>query len=338
MPERESYISQNGDYTGLRQDNALVVFWSERPLWSAALTELDFIVAGLGNNGMLLVKRRNALIRYMQDNTVLPVESARIFERRENAPSMQKVTIDSLGQTVILETVEQEVSREKKKFISFSKTASSERIINIHRIISFDLESEERHELWRFDRESSTYGSFLWDITKDGKLLAVAGTAPQEEDPRIFLTRIYLLNVAEDKSLFQINLSNVQARSLKINNEGEVLLHIVDGTRNEYIVIDKRGEKSFVTSPMGESRPLYFGKDLIVLELIPSRLLMFKSFDDKLVYIVDQVMYEALGFLYPAMFKANDEMVFATVDRERYLLKRFFYSWRVNQLQDIYHK
>lgn len=328
----ETMISINSDYIMLRNDESLMLFLGERLMWSKDSFGADTRLLGLGNNGALLLVEYGKIVFYHQDGFYEEILEPEPYSH------FNKAVLDGQGRRFCAEVEVQRDQSQKKRLGLFFRTQEVEDQMRLHRIFICDSVSREKTEIWDFERDVQNDGSIMWDITRELDLFAVAETSWIEKPIRTKLTRLYMINLCKDKSLFQINFTNIDLKGIHINEKGMLLIDILDEGHQQYILINTKGEKTYINPPLRNMKLLHFGNDAVVFKTLPEKVILFKDFRDNLIYIFDERMLESIGYDIPIIFKSNDDVLIMCYDEEKSTLTRRLYSWKGNKIDFLYHK
>ncbi|RQW79887.1 MAG: hypothetical protein EHM79_20400 [Geobacter sp.] len=325
-------ISVNSDYIVLRTDESVMLFLGDRLIWANTRFKPSIKLLTLGNNGDLIVYEEEQIFVYHQDGS-REVLLETVPEARFN-----KVAMDGQGRLLC---VESELARNpsiKKKLIFFFKSNEEEVPVHYHRIFVYDRLTREENEIWDFERDVKSESTIMWDITKDLIMLAIAESTWIEKPVVGKVTRVYLMNLREDKTLFQLNLTNVDVKGFRINEKGMLLVDMSDEGQRQFLLINQKGEKTNITPPQKNFKLLHFGTDTVIFKVLPEKVILFKDFRNNLVYVLDERILESIGLTHPIIFKSNDDIIITFFDEEKSVLKKYVYSWRGNKIDFIYHK
>lgn len=332
---QESMVSVNCEYLAIRQDMFIMLFWSNKLLWQDERNSTKFKLCGIGNNGSLIVIDNHDLFIFQQDGKCEKIRLGCISQDGIKAYSVMNALLDEQGRTACVEIL---TEREGRDRFFFRKASSKENIITEHKLILIDLEDRSEREIWSFEKDAEKELSFHWDITGDFRNITIAETSMQEKPLKSIVTRIYILDIIEDKSILQINLADPNILGIKINKNGQILLQIKEETRHQFVIIEKNGEKSFIDTPARDIRLLHYGSDVIVFSILPERILLFKDFSGQVVYLLDDGIIEALGINFPIVFRSNDECILLSYDEEKIKIKRYDFSWKARRFNFISHR
>jgi hypothetical protein len=325
-------ISYNSDYIVLRTDEAVMLFLGERLVWANTSLSPSIKVLALGNNGALIVYEDEQVFVYHQDG------SRDVLLKSVPEVCFNKVVMDGQGRLLCVESEFARNPAVKKKPVFFFKSSEEEAPARYHRIFIYDSVSGEEREVWDFERDTATESSILWDITKDLNMLAVAESSWIEKPIVGKVTRVYLINLRDDKTLFQLNLTNVEVKGFQVNEKGMLLVDLRDEEQRQFLLINQKGEKTNITPPLQNFKLLYFGNDTIIFKILPEKVILFKDLHNNLTYLLDERVLEAIGFTHPIMFKSNDDIIITFFDDAKSVLKRYVYPWRGNKMDFIYHR
>lgn len=325
-------LSPSSDYIALRNEDSVRLFHGDKLLWTRLTLDPATKLLGLGNNGSLLLHKEGRIMLFFQDG------EHKVMLEDDDTIQANKAILDAGGHCLCVETSFSTSTGEKKKTGFFFKSKGFEDTSRFHKILTYDSVSNEQNEIWDFERDTSIESSLDWDISRDLTLLAIAETIWQERPARSMVTRLYLINLREDKTLFQMTLPHVKVKAISLNMKGMLLLDLLDEHHRFFHIINKEGEKSFVNPPMKDLRLLHFGNESVIFQVFPDRIIMFKDLRDNLVYLLDERIFESLGIEYPLLFRTNDDIILPFFDEQKSILKRYNLSWRGNKMDFIYHK
>jgi len=332
MALHESKMSAKGDYIALKNEDQLSLFWGERHVWTRARPDFYHTLAGLGNNGNVVVRKGNQILFYYIDKE----ESALDLSGNKDIVGIHDMRFSDDGQKFCIEI--EQVDREYERRVSryFHKPAK-EAPPTVHLIIMIDLYTGAQKELWNFKKEAEKGSSFAWSISGDLRYLSFAETAPPDRQSESLNTRLYLLDLKEDRVLYQQNHSAINIREISVNRNGWVVIHTEDEGIHNFSIVSPRGEKSFIHLPKASIHVVNHGVDSIALEISPDRVILLYNFEGNLVFTLDQNLLELLGFKERPVFAANDNVIVPSVEGDRMSLRRYNYSWNRSLLKMSIH-
>ncbi len=331
-------MSRNGDYVVTVNPDLMNLFWGERNVWTKQMPESFGEVVGVGNNGMVLTRKdREIMLHHI--NKELESLSGFVPERKGAPPTATgRIAINEMGTSLCAELTGQSEDEDESIARSLLKSFSKKKVIIKHRLVIYDLDSGGGREAWSFQREGHEETSFLWDVSPDFRYLMLAETTFPEKQPGKSITRLYLINMEQDKTEAQMTLTNIVPLSIRLNEKLMCLLEIQEDGMRQLLTISTKGDKQFIRPPSQDNELVFFGNDLIIFRLIQEQVLLFKDFADKFLYIIDEGMLKAFELEYPLLFRRNGDVLTLFINSEKMLLKKSVYSWKSNVMDYLYMK
>lgn len=332
MRAKEALISVNSDYIVLRGDDSAHLFLGDKLVWSKSEFNSDIRLLSLGNNGALLTYEQSQV-------SIINPDGSRTLALQSNVHTvLNKAVMDGQGRLICVEMVHKTDPTGKKKSGLFFRSSEREVPARFHKIVVHDALTGQENEIWDFESNEKNEGTLVWDISKDFTLLAIGETSWVEKPAAVRVTRIYVIQLREDKSLLQISLTNADLKALHLNEKGMLIIELRDGGRLQFLLASQTGEKISINPPLRNLKLLHFGKDTLIFQTLPEKVLLFKDFKDNLSYVFDERVLETVGLGNPVIFKSNDDMVMTSFDPDRSILKRYVYTWRASRVDFLYHK
>jgi hypothetical protein len=341
MKEFEILVSNDESFIAARYNEELRLYWGEKLVWSRDLESLYCEFIALGNNGDLLVRQGQQLILYHLNNIIEPIARFSPPHLTKTGSSMGRVILDHKGNSLCVELIEEVRERDEGLKKSLLRSLIRKNPLMNYQIILRNLAKDEEKEIWSFQTEvgeESPGKPFLWDISRDFRLLGIAERSEMDQAGKGTITRLYLLNLLEDRSMYQINLANIVIKDLRINDQGIILIDFEEDSLHQMMVISQKGEKNFIRQHSLSFEVACLGTHAIMLRVMPDRVLFFKDFSDNLVYVLDEKVLESFGIHYPVAFRDNDDLLIISLQEKKTLLKRHSYTWRANTMDFLYHK
>jgi hypothetical protein len=341
MKDHELLVSNDESYIAARNNEELRLYWGEKLVWSKDLENLYCEFLYLGNNGDLLVRQGSQLVLYRLNNAIeaIPRFSPPVLTRART--SLGRVVSDHKGNSLCVELVQEVKERDEGLKKSLLRSLIRKNPLMNYQIILYDMNLNEEKEIWSFQAEvdeEKPEKPFFWDISRNMNLLAIAERSEMEQAVKGSITRLYLLNLQEDRSLYQINLTNLMLKDLHINNQGVILLDFEEESLHQMMVVSQKAEKTFIRQHSLNFELVHLGNHGVVIRVKPDRVLLFKDFSDNLVYLLDEKVLESFGIEYPVAFRGNDDMLAINLHEKNTLVKRHTYTWRANMMDFLYHK
>jgi len=331
-------MSKNGDYVITADSESLSLFWGEKNVWTKQMPDSFGDILGVGNNGMVLTRKDREVVLHHMNRGVEALSG--FVPERKGAPPVEtgRIAINEMGTSLCVELKGQSEEEDEGIARSLLKTFSRKKVIYKHRIVIYDLDSGGGREVWSFQREGAGDGSFLWDISSDFRYLMLAETTFPEKQPGTKITRLYLINLEDDKTESQMTLSNIAPLSIRLNEKLMCLLEIQDEGMHQLLIISPKGDKQFIRPPSRDNELLFFGNDLLVFRLIQEQVLLLKDFSDKFLYLIDEGLLFSMALDYPLLFRLNGDVLALYLDGEKMCLKRSIFSWKARVMDYLYLK
>lgn len=338
MEKYYAQMSRNGDYVVTAGPDNLNLFWGEKIVWSKQMPESYGEVGGIGNNGTVLTRKgREVMLHHISRE--LEALSGFVPERKGAPPTETgKISMNEMGTALCVELIGHSEDEDEGIARSLLKSFSRKKITIKHRLVIFDLDSGGGREVWSFQRDGASDTSFLWDISPEFKYLMLAETAYPEKSQGSRITRLYLINLEDDRTEAQLTLSSIVPMSIRINEKLMCLLEIQEEGMRQLLIISPKGDKQFIRPPSRDNELIFYGNDLIIFRLLQEQVLLFKDFSDKLLYIIDESLLKAFSLQYPLLFRRNGDILMLFIDGEKMHLKKAVYSWKSSVMDYLYLK
>ncbi|MHC9539005.1 MAG: hypothetical protein AB9903_05755 [Vulcanimicrobiota bacterium] len=338
MNKHRALMSKNGDYVITANSDALYLFWGEKNVWTKQMPESFGAILGVGNNGMVLT-RKDREVKLHHINKELEALSGFVPERK-GAPPVEtgRIAINEMGTSLCAELKGQSEEEDEGIARSLLKSFSRKKVVFKHRLVIYDLDSGGGREVWSFQREGVGDTSFLWDVSSDFKYLMLVETTFPDKQQGTKMTRLYLINLEDDKTEAQMTLSNITPLSIRLNERLMCLLEIQDEGMNQLLTISPKGDKQFIRPPSRDNELVFFGNDLVVFRLIQEQVLLFKDFTDKFLYLIDEGLLFDFALDYPLLFRLNGDVLALSFDEEKMRLKKSVFSWKSRVMDYLYLK
>lgn len=320
MPEQKIITSSaNAKFFAELSSGTLMLYREKNLLWKQPAPSSCSII-GLGNNGILALNTPQGILLYSSIGAErdAPVEQYSTEVLSRTSSFIKSADMEEHGNYLAIEKVTEKTSLSErifKRFVKDKKDLPKEGAC-LHEIILVDLSSFAEEQIWYFVGHKAINNPLLWKMSPDFSYYAVCESAQRIMPPATVSKKFFLVDKDNNRTLYQINFSDAGLHDLRVNYQGAVLLQIEDNKERQLIIVDKTGKRFFLTPPDTEYEIQHLGKHFVVLKICNQSKVIFKTFDDKLMYDIDLGLFERQQKSCNFIFRPNDDIVL--IEHEEY--------------------
>ncbi len=294
--------SCNSRFFAVQREKEVSLFREELLLWRKELPFGRFKIVGVGNNGYMAVLCEDGIYLYPSSVEAQPEFIHRYSKDvlKKNSSSLGQIEFHEEGDKFCIESVQPKRSG-VESLLRTEKGGTDEHKINI-----LELQTRRHRNFFTLPLSRELQKNFFWNISTGFDYFVIG-------EPRMVSSqlnyRFVLINVACEEIYNEFELKGVIVKDVLVNDEGTVLIDIIDN-EGRILQIHTLDKMKYNVSSSKEYKVLHLGKRFVAQKTGPIPAFLVKSFEDNLLVQADLNALEELGVNYEILFNERDHIDF----------------------------
>lgn len=262
----------------------------------------EFEVCGLGANGNLAIKAKDGIyiINIEGAGSVRFVKEFAAKALASKHSAVGAVELNNTGSLICVEKINYNHSFLDKLLNKMRAVKAPPQAAN-YQFVLYNLRDKTARNAFTFSFSGKGKSAMKWAISSNFKYLVLI-----EKEVRSGKGFLYIINLAINKVLAKIDISDVKVENISVNNLGACLCD-TNGSGKGYLILTSNGKISRFHKE-SSSHLMHFGNRIMAFKKIGSHRLIIKGLDEKVIYEANLEPLEKLNGNYKLFFNDDDDI------------------------------